>query len=218
MAEQRKSRTCPLCHGSGIRSFVQVRASRYFRCETCRLTYLAPDQRLTPEEEFERYKLHRNDPTDERYRAFLRRLADPLLERIEAGARGLDYGCGPAPVLSHIFQEHGHEMYCHDPFFVPHEEVLSHSYDFITCSETAEHFFFPGQEFDRLNRMLRPHGWLGVMTQFQEDDSAFPNWHYVRDPTHVCFYHRETMEWIAESHHWNLDFPGKNVALFYKCA
>ena len=37
-------------------------------------------------------------------------------------------------------------------------------------------------------RLVRPGGWLAVMTCFQTDDARFAGWHYRKDPTHVVFY------------------------------
>jgi len=213
---KRRKSACPLCGSGHVGFFLEVRSRKYFRCETCRLTHLDPRHRLAPLEELERYRTHRNDPSDEGYRQFLSRLAQPLLKRLPEGAKGLDYGCGPGPTLSVMFEEKGHTMDIYDPFFAPFESVFSKTYDFITCSETAEHFFHPGVEFRWLNRMLRPEGWLGVMTQMQEDDEAFGNWHYLRDPTHVCFYRWHTMEWIAREHGWKMESPAENVILFQK--
>ena len=101
-------------------------------------------------------------------------------------------------------------------FFAPDPEPLDHRYDFVTCTETAEHFFDPGEEFETLNRLLRPGGWLGVMTRVFTDDIDFTSWWYVRDPTHVAFYAPETLEWIARRFHWRLERPSTSVALFRK--
>jgi len=67
-----------------------------------------------------------------------------------------------------------------------------------------------------IDRLLKPDGWLGVMTEIQDDDAAFATWWYLRDPTHVAFYRRETMTWIAQNFGWQLTFPSRTVALFHK--
>lgn len=177
---------------------------------------MAPDQRPEPAAEREHYGTHENHPTDARYRAFLGRLSGPLLERLPAGAEGLDYGSGPGPTLSVMLAENGFRMTIYDRFFAPDPKVLHGSYDFITCTEVVEHFHFPADEFDRLNRLLRPGGWLGVMTEMLREGCVFEDWHYVRDPTHVCFYRPGTMEWIAARYGWTVETPHRNVALFRK--
>lgn len=107
-------------------------------------------------------------------------------------------------------------MKVYDPYFAPDTRVLARPYDFITCSETAEHFFHPGKEFARLDSLLRPGGWLGVMTEILYDDRHFTDWWYVRDPTHVSFYRPETLEWAGGHFGWTIEKPVRNVVLFYK--
>ena len=61
---------------------------------------------------------------------------------------GLDFGCGPGPALANMMQSDGYEMEIYDPFFFPNKDALSKKYDFITCTETAEHFFNPHDELN----------------------------------------------------------------------
>lgn len=117
-----------------------------------------------------------------------------------------------------MLAEQGIRMAIYDPFFALEPEALRRSCDFITCTEVVEHFHSPADELDRLDRLLRPGGWLGVMTEMWREGRAFDDWHYVRDPTHVCFYRPETMAWIARRYGWTLDVPHPNVALFGKPA
>jgi len=175
-----------------------------------------PADRVGADAERARYETHENDPADPRYRAFLDRLAVPLAERVPPGSEGLDYGSGPGPTLSLMLEERGFVMSIYDPFFQPERDVLARVYDFVTCSETAEHFFHPAEELARLDALLRPGGWLAVMTGVLTDDLIFADWWYVRDPTHVCFYTPWTLRWIAEHHGWSLERPSTNVALFRK--
>jgi SAM-dependent methyltransferase len=207
---------CILCHAEQIRIFAEIHLRRYFECDRCALVFLAPEQRPSPEAERAHYGTHENDPADSRYRAFLSRLVSRLAERLPEGADGLDYGCGPGPALQAMFDEMGFDVAIYDPFFAPDRGVLDRSYDFITCTETAEHFFTPGEEFDRLDRLLRPGGWLGIMTEMLDESRRFEEWRYVRDPTHVCFYRPDTMRWIASRHDWNLESPRRDVVLFRK--
>lgn len=152
---------------------------------------------LPLDEERRRYAGHRNSPDDPAYRRFLARLFEPLAGRLPPGAEGLDYGCGPGPTLSVMFREAGFPMRLWDPAFAPDRTALARRYDFVTCSETAEHFAAPGEEWQRLAALLRPGGWLGVMTQFLEPDIAFERWYYKNDPTHVCFYTRASIAQAA---------------------
>ena len=196
--------------------FMHVDGRVYWRCAACEATFLDPGQRPTRGEELAHYRHHRNDPADPRYRRFLSKLADPLLDKLEPGMTGLDYGCGPGPALAAMFEEAGLSMALYDPFFHDDPKVLERRYDVITLSEVAEHFFEPAAEFDFLATLLEPGGWLGVMTCFQTDDDRFAAWHYRRDPTHVTFYRPVTLQVIAEQRGWSCEIPRKDVALMQK--
>jgi SAM-dependent methyltransferase len=170
----------------------------YLRCETCLATFLDPAHFLSAEAEHAHYLTHENDENDPRYRSFLSRLAGPLLERLAPGSMGLDYGCGPGPALAAMLREAGHEVAVYDPYFAPDTASLAGTYNFITCTETAEHFHRPGKEFAQLASMLGSGGILAVMTMFQTDDARFDAWHYRLDPTHVVFYRPESFAVLAD--------------------
>jgi hypothetical protein len=116
--------------------------------------------------------------------------------------------------LGAMMTEAGHGVTLYDPYFQPDPVPLQAVYDFITCTEVVEHFHRPAEEFDRLGAMLRPGGWLAVMTCFQTDDTRFAQWHYRKDQTHVVFYRAETLQRIAALRGWFCEIPVKNVALF----
>ncbi|MBC7544463.1 MAG: class I SAM-dependent methyltransferase [Candidatus Sericytochromatia bacterium] len=207
---------CTLCAGDSVPFFAEVKGRHYYECATCHLVLMAPDERLGADDERQRYETHENDPADLRYRAYLQQVSDPLMAVLAPGARGLDFGSGPGPTLWLMFEEQGYPMAIYDPFFAPDTGVLDETYDFITCTEAAEHFYDPAAEFARFDRLLTPGGWLGIMTTLREQDRPFDTWQYVRDLTHVCFYEARTMKWIAERHRWALSVPSKNVAIFRK--
>jgi SAM-dependent methyltransferase len=207
---------CPLCRSTRTADLAGAHARRYLRCETCRLAFVPPAQRPGAAAELAHYGTHRNDPGDPGYRAFLERLAGPLAERLAPGASGLDYGSGPGPALPAMLRERGFQVELYDPFFAPDPAPLRRTYDFVACCETAEHFFDPAAELERLDALLQPGGWLGIMTQMWDESRDFGGWRYARDPTHVCFYHADTMRWIARRFAWELLLPGRDVALFRK--
>jgi 2-polyprenyl-3-methyl-5-hydroxy-6-metoxy-1,4-benzoquinol methylase len=162
------------------------------------------------------YDLHQNQIDDPGYLRFLSRLATPLLDTLPSARRILDYGCGPTPALASLLTQAGHHVTVYDPFYFPSTRPLQARYQAITCSEVAEHFHHPFDEFAFLDTLLEEGGWLGVMTCFQTEDQRFGQWHYRRDPTHVCFYRRETFEVIAFQRDWQCHFPAKNIALMFK--
>ncbi len=207
-----KDCACPVCDGAATRPLLTDPQGRaYRRCETCLATFLDPVHFLTADAEHAHYLTHENDVDDPRYRSFLDRLAGPLLARLQPGSRGLDYGCGPGPALAAMLAEAGHGVALYDPFFAPDADVLAGNYDFITCTETAEHFHRPGEEFARLASMLAPGGILAVMTMFQSGDERFQAWHYRLDPTHVVFYRPETFAVLAERLGLECEVVARNV-------
>jgi len=209
---------CLVCAASTLEFFLAVGGLRYWRCPHCMATLLEPRNRLTLESERAEYRMHRNDPADDGYRAFLARLADPLLARLPPQSEGLDFGCGPGPALSSMLREAGHRMHDYDPAFAPDPAALARTYDFIACTEVFEHLHHPARELALLGRLLRPGGVLAVMTNLQTDDARFADWHYRRDPTHVVFYRRRTFEVLAWARGWECEFPAANVVFLTKAA
>lgn len=207
---------CVVCTDLRTTPFARVDARDYWRCGACEAVFLDPAQRLARAEEDEHYRLHRNTVDDAGYRRFLSRLATPLLEKLAPGASGLDYGCGPGPALAAMLTEAGHAMSLYDPLFRDERSVLDRTYDFVTCTEVAEHFHHPRGEFERLDGLLKPGGWLAVMTAFLADGEDFARWHYRRDPTHVVFFREATFHVIARQRGWHCEIPVANVALMRK--
>lgn len=208
---------CPVCRDTGaLAQFVRVEASVYWRCSRCEATILDPAQRPGHEAEYAQYLHHENAVDDPGYRAFLSKLADPLLEQLAPRSAGLDYGCGPGPALARMLEEAGHSVSLYDPFFAPDPGVLERRYDFVTCTETAEHFHDPAAEFDTMAGLIRPGGWLAIMTCFQTDDALFSGWHYRKDPTHVVFYREETMHCLAAQRGMDCTIARKDIALMRK--
>ena len=208
---------CPLCKETGYSEFFHSdRKRKYFRCGSCDVTYVPPLYLLSPEAEKEEYDKHQNSPDDDGYRKFLSRLFVPLQERISPISHGLDFGSGPGPTLSVMFEEAGHQMSLFDLFYAPDTQTLQKQYDFITASEVVEHLHNPAAEFALLWSVLKPGGWLGIMTKLALDKSAFSRWHYKNDPTHVCFFSRQTMKWLAEKWQTEVQTIGKDVFLFQK--
>jgi SAM-dependent methyltransferase len=211
---QLTSTACPLCREDAHFYASAPGGKNYLKCPECALIFLHPYHRLSPAAERARYELHQNESSDADYVGFLRRLANPLMERLAPGARGLDFGCGPAPVLAGIFTTAGFPCAAYDPFFAPDATLLEERYDYVACSEVIEHLYDPASTFETLRRLLGPGGKLGVMTRSPPDEHAFADWWYRRDPTHVCFYSKDTLRWIGERHGWNTEFPREDVTIF----
>ena len=203
---------CRVCGCKDTRVLLVDREGRkYHRCETCTATFLDPSGFLTAEAELAHYLTHENDVNDQGYRTYLAKLANPLLARLQPNSTGLDFGCGPASALAAMLQEAGHSMSNYDPFFAADASPLDETYDFVTCTETIEHFHRPDVEFNRLCGLVRPGGLLAVMTIFQTDDALFENWRYRHDPTHVVFYREQTFKFLAAKLHMTCEIIAKDV-------
>jgi hypothetical protein len=211
-----KEMTCPLCGGYNPSLFSRDDVRDYYQCRTCNLVFVPPDQYLSLEDEKKRYDLHRNSPGDSGYLEYLNRLLSPMAERLKPGSNGLDFGCGPEPVLADLFRGAGHAMVSYDQFYRPDDSVFDDRYDFITASEVVEHLRHPAKEFERLLRCLRQGGILGIMTQWVVQPDAFSRWHYKNDRTHICFYSPETFSWLAQKWGTTTVFPERDVVLFLK--
>ncbi|MBD27636.1 MAG: methyltransferase type 12 [Verrucomicrobiaceae bacterium] len=207
---------CPVCIKKNSDHFSCIEDKIYYRCNECKAIYLDHRNHLTNQDERKRYELHNNDIYDERYREFLSKLHDPIIEKIEKGAKGLDYGCGPGPALALMFKEENFSMDIYDPYFFPDNSFLNKKYDFVTCSEAAEHFLQPLQEFKKIDQILVKGGWFGLMTNFYDDSIYFEDWYYRKDPTHVVFYSFETLDVLAAIMSWNYEKHANNVVLFQK--
>lgn len=207
---------CPLCRNTAGNLFHRDEYGTHYRCRKCKLIFTDEADLPTPEEEVERYDQHENNPEDPNYRAFLSQLFDPLEPLLEPESKGLDFGSGPGPTLSVMFEEKGHNVNLYDLFYADNPAVFEEEYDFITSTETFEHLHYPGEEIDRLWNCLKKGGYLGVMTKMAKNKDHFSDWHYKKDLTHVTFFSKETFWWIAREYDATLTFPGDRVAILQK--
>lgn len=207
---------CILCNFPDTPLIFQDQSCNYYGCSNCGLYFMDPDNRLPKNEEKKRYDLHENDPDDPRYREFLSQIYDPMRKRLSSGLFGLDYGSGPGPTLHLMFEDAGFKMNVFDPFYQPDKSVLKQTYDFIVTTETAEHFYHPAEEFDRLWDLINPGGMLGVMTMQLRNPSTFDSWHYRKDDTHVVFYQIKTFEWLSKKYGAILEIINDRVVLMLK--
>ena len=204
---------CPLCSGNS-EPFHDDPGRAFYRCPDCDLIFVANEHLPPLKDELARYALHDNRFDDPDYRAFLSRLAGPIIARTSLGAHGLDYGCGQAPVLADILSASGRPTASYDPHFRRDSALLSRRYDFLTCSEVVEHVHDPLPMFELFARLMDRGGVIGVMTGLSDDAGPFADWWYRRDPTHVRFYSRATMGWVASRFGWSVEFPGGNVTVY----
>lgn len=207
---------CPLC-GSVESSLFHKDAKREFsQCPRCLLVFVPSEFHLEPDKEKAEYDLHENNPSDPGYRKFLSRLSEPLLRKLPPNQKGLDFGCGPGPALAMMMKMKGYSMDLYDLYYYPDDTVFENKYDFITATEVFEHLKRPGQVFGQLINMLHNGGILGIMTKLVIDQKAFRRWHYIQDPTHICYFSRETFEYLSEKYSLQIDYADRDVVFFQK--
>ena len=207
---------CVLCGSEKTQPYYSNENSSYFQCSVCELVFLPKDFHLNNADEKSRYDFHQNNPDDVGYQQFLSTILNPVIKYIKPNAKGLDFGCGPGPVLSLMFKDLGYSVDLFDKYYVNNPQVFSQTYDFITATEVAEHLASPGTELQRLYGMLNAGGVLAVMTGMLSEEIDFSTWYYKSDPTHICFFNQNSMRHLAEEWKARVEFIGKDVTLFYK--
>ncbi|GIR87666.1 MAG: hypothetical protein CM15mP86_11250 [Gammaproteobacteria bacterium] len=88
-------------------------------------------------------------------------------------------------------------------------------YDFISCTEVVEHLFDPAKTLNLIDLILKK--WMVRSHDKIYDKSIiFEDWYYRKDPTHVAFYSKQTLETIADMMDWKCEIHSDNVVLFQK--
>lgn len=207
---------CPLCSTTfSANNSIIAAGRRFYHCTNCDLIFTDKAFIPSPLKEKQRYELHQNSMDDIAYCQFLNQALSPALDFINSSHIGLDYGCGKNAVLSQLLAKHNIKCYNYDIFYFP---VLENKmYDFVFCTETAEHFSNPKKDFENIVAHLKNGGVLILMTEFWNNKSLFFNWYYVRDFTHVSFYHLNTIKYIAQKFNMSIVYnDAKRVVIFIK--
>lgn len=194
-----KDEPCPLCDGVGGEA-IAAHGRQFIPCESCGLIFVPRSMHISPESERQRYDCHQNDINDLRYTATFDPLINVILSIHPPPADLLDFGCHRERVLVELFSRRGYRAVGYDPHYTPPLDIVTAgimAFDIVTSTETIEHFAEPFLEFDRMTRLLAPGGVFGLMTRFHPGIDSIGEWWYARDPTHVAFYSRPTLEWIA---------------------
>ena len=207
---------CGLCGSDELQPYHQDKRRRYLQCTQCALVIVDERDRLSSEDEKAIYDTHENSLHDEGYRRFLSRAFEPTVERVPSHSKGLDFGCGPGPLLAEMFKEVGFEMACFDLFYANEPEVLTKTYDFVTCTEVIEHLSQPGEVLAKLLSLLDAGGPLVLMTKLIIDQNRFAQWHYKNDLTHIVFFSRETFNYVAAHFDCQVEFIGNDVIVLTK--
>jgi len=188
---------CPLCWETSS-YFQSVHNRTYFQCSRCYAVFLDPASRANKEDEKARYLHHQNDVYDLGYQQFTSLISDAVLRDYSPKDKGLDFGAGTGPVIAKLLTDQHFNIRLYDPFFHNHPPLLEEKYDYIVCCEVMEHFYHPAKELALLKRLLKHNARLYCMTEIYNEEIDFKSWHYKSDPTHVFFYHQQSLNYIKE--------------------
>lgn len=189
---------CPLC----LHILNQKKDQQFYTCKVCGALVRGESYRISKTEEKTRYEAHHNNVHNSGYQNFVKPIAEAILKAQKPEHKGLDYGCGRGPVVSHLLQQKGYSPQLYDPFFYPNPNYLNSTYHYIFSCEVFEHFLQPKQEIEKLLKLLKPLGNLYIMTHLYHNTIPFNNWYYRKDATHVFIYTQNTIHYIAR--HYNL--------------
>ena len=208
--------TCLLCQSDKTSHFHKEESRQFLICLNCSYVFVPKIYQLSEDEEKLRYDTHNNNPKDIRYRQFLSQLSEPLLKKISDNSFGLDFGSGPGPTLSLILEGYGHQVALFDKFYAKDTSVFNRKYDFITATEVIEHLSNPMTEINRLIKCLNDGGYLAVMTQILTSKIDFSNWYYKNDPSHIGFFSKKTLSYLASNFDLEVEFISERVIFFRK--
>lgn len=189
---------------------------RYIHCPECDLIFVPEEFHLSARDEVARYKLHQNDISNEGYvRMFLAKIT--LLRKYCANIRTiLDYGSGHEQVLIELLKKEKYDCYSYDLYF--HPEFPQDIYDLVISTEVFEHMRDVKSELIGMNSLIKPGGYLAVMTSFHDQITHFKDWWYNSDPTHICFFSMKTFIWISRQFGFEILYSDrKNFIIFKKC-
>lgn len=204
---------CPLCNTPNTAFAFNNRERSFYSCPNCKLIYVQPEQFLSAEEEKKRYSHHQNN-REEGYLNFLNRVMLPALPFIDNTNHGLDYGCGPNDVLAQELRTAGYSCQSYDPYFKP--EVLQPPYDFIFSTEVWEHFRNPKEEIEKVLALLKSGGVLALMTEIWTEKPDLHNWYYLNDPTHLCFFHQKTFDYLQKKYSLEMLYTDKKRVFIFR--
>lgn len=188
---------CRICKNKINETISLANGREFFSCVFCDFVFLNPKFLLNIEEEKARYDNHENSIENLGYvKMFEEFIAEAVTPFQTSVKTILDYGSGPGPVLAELLKRKAYQVSIYDPIYAKNE-YRENSFDLITSTEVFEHFNEPLNEIKRIIALLKPKGYLSVMTKFLPEKDKFKSWFYKDDPTHVSFYSLKTFEFLA---------------------
>ncbi|PKL07252.1 MAG: hypothetical protein CVV53_00485 [Spirochaetae bacterium HGW-Spirochaetae-9] len=193
---------CPLCGDATSHFSLKTGKSAigYHRCETCGFIGMEPSDMPCPDDEKARYLLHSNLASNAGYMEFLKAFIDKTLTPYkQPGAKVLDFGSGPSPLLAESVNSMGYRCDLYDPFFAPSRAWETRHYDAILLHEVAEHLHDPGSVLSVVAERVMGGGIIAIRTRFMPEAARdFQTWWYRMDRTHVSFFSASCLQKFFE--------------------
>lgn len=208
---------CMICQCDVI-SFKHPKTGMLFHeCSHCKAIFKDISHFPTKEDEVKRYEEHHNILSNKGYVNFLQGFIDSAIAPYIHEGQILDFGSGPTAVLAHLLNKMGYRVDCYDPFFNPKFDDKN-VYDMVVATEVIEHLHDPLKQFRWIDQHIKKQGYFSCMTLlYPLDREKFFEWFYLRDQTHVVFYHSKTYEYLAKLFNWHLiKDDGYRIVVFQK--
>jgi len=206
---------CPICQSSATH-FLQDKRRTYLKCPNCQLIFVPKENHVSVEIEKKRYDKHINTKKNKGYIAQFKNLIEQISMDHPKGAKGLDFGSGPSPVLAKLLTDKGFNMSIYDLFYTDTPEIFKDQYDFISATEVIEHLANPVTEMKRLWDCIKPGGKLYILTQRYPVKKEFLQWYYKNDPTHISYFQKETFKELAAILSAELEMKDKTLVILTK--
>lgn len=211
-----KEYNCRLCKTKAEYIGADKLEEDYYHCPECDLIFMREEDIISTDAEKKRYEEHDNNHENEGYvrmfEDFIDRAIEPFFDFDDELIEGLEFGCGPGPVLADLLENKGVEIDRYDPYFFPETDYYNNQYDLITSTEVFEHLKTPDIILEKLQESLKEGGIISLMTHFHQkgqEDFNFEDWWYKWDSTHITFYSHKTIKWIAAEFGFEILYLGE---------
>lgn len=205
---------CPLCKSNKTSIFSKDKKREYNKCKICTTIFVIPSYYMSEEDEIKRYSKHTNSINDDNYIKFLSRITDPIKKRVEKNDIGLDFGCGPGPILKCILKEY--QILEFDPYFKNDINIYSKKWNYVISTEVIEHLKNPYKVIEKIWNTITNNGYLFLMTQLYNNEIEFKSWYYKGDPTHIVFFTKDSFKWLGNKLDAEVKFIDKDIIILKK--
>jgi len=191
---------CKICKSKTTILKDEKTSKNYHKCSTCKYIFLDEEFYIDEAHEKSHYDKHHNNLESLGYVKMFEDLVDEFVKPLHVEIKtALDFGCGEGEVLPIVLERESITCDRYDLFYFPKKIYESKKYDLICSTEVFEHLVNPLEMLKKLLLHVEDNGYLLLMTAFHpDDDEKFLKWWYIRDITHIGFFHLSTFEYLAK--------------------